>query len=218
MRVVHEQGFCDEATRDKDWIGYAELLTSGAEPLEEFERVKEIVARFTRSRTKAELLDLAVERNLLIAPVSTIEDLVASAQLAAREYFRDARARRAAARRVRHPGPFARFGRSPIVYAAPPRRASTSTEREIRAALASAAGRRRSTRVRVARGQPSARRRQDPRPHVGGRRPDRDARARRLRRDGRARRVADAHRREPHAPAVPRRQGERAKARRSSTR
>ena len=39
MQVLHERGFCDAATCHKDWIGYAELLTSGVEPLEEFERV-----------------------------------------------------------------------------------------------------------------------------------------------------------------------------------
>src|ERR1700686_3914146 len=61
MRFVCEQGFCDEATRDKDWIAYGEQLFSGAEPLPEFDRVKEIVRRFTRSHTKAELLKLAGE-------------------------------------------------------------------------------------------------------------------------------------------------------------
>jgi crotonobetainyl-CoA:carnitine CoA-transferase CaiB-like acyl-CoA transferase len=118
MRVIHERGFCDAATCNKDWIGYAEQLTSGAEPLEEFERVKQVVEQFTRSMTKDELLQLAVERNLLIAPVSTVEDLMGSAQLAAREYFRkhDRPGRESA---LRYPGPFARFSRSPIVYARP---------------------------------------------------------------------------------------------------
>ena len=118
MRVIHERGFCDAATRDKDWIGYAELLTSGVEPLEEFERVKRIVEAFTRSLTKRELLELAVERNLLIAPVSTIADLFASTQLAAREYFRE-HDHPGRGEPLRYPGAFARFGRSPIVYARP---------------------------------------------------------------------------------------------------
>jgi crotonobetainyl-CoA:carnitine CoA-transferase CaiB-like acyl-CoA transferase len=115
MKVVHEKGFCDAATRDKDWIGYAELLTSGVEPLAEFERVKEIIARFTLSMTKDELLQLAVERNLLIAPVATIADLLGSAQLAARDYFRE-HDDPGRTRVLRHAGPFARFSRSPITY------------------------------------------------------------------------------------------------------
>jgi crotonobetainyl-CoA:carnitine CoA-transferase CaiB-like acyl-CoA transferase len=66
MNWIHEEGYCDEATRDKDWIGYTELLASGREPIEEFERVKALVATFTGARTKAELLAAAVERDLLI--------------------------------------------------------------------------------------------------------------------------------------------------------
>jgi crotonobetainyl-CoA:carnitine CoA-transferase CaiB-like acyl-CoA transferase len=115
MNVIHEKGFCDAATRDKDWIGYAELLTSGAEPLEEFERVKQIVERFTRSMTKDELLQLAVQRNLLIAPVATIEDLLGSAQLAARAYFRE-HDHPGRSGPLRYAGPFARFSRTPIAY------------------------------------------------------------------------------------------------------
>ena len=118
MRVIHERGFCDAATCDKDWIGYAELLTSGKEPALEYERVKQIVETFTRSLTKSELLALAVERNLLVAPVSTVADLLDSPQLAARAYFRELE-QPGRSGRVRHPGAFARFGRSPIVYARP---------------------------------------------------------------------------------------------------
>jgi len=118
MQAIHERGFCDASTARKDWIGYAELLASGAEPPEEFERVKQIVERFTRSLTKGELLALALERSLLIAPVSTVDDLLASPQLAARAYFRDHEAP-GVARPLRYPGAFARFGRSPIAYARP---------------------------------------------------------------------------------------------------
>ncbi|MGH7924311.1 MAG: CaiB/BaiF CoA transferase family protein, partial [Candidatus Binatus sp.] len=89
MRYLCEHGFCDEATRDKDWIGYGELLFSGAEPLSEFERVKEIVRKFTRSRTKAELLELAVERGFLITPVTTVAEVVESPQFASRGYFQN---------------------------------------------------------------------------------------------------------------------------------
>ena len=115
MQVIFEKGFCDAATRNKDWIRYAELLTSGVEPLEEFARVKQIVERFTLSMTKDELLQLAVERNLLMAPVATIDEVLASEQLAARGYFRE-HARPDRKRPLRYAGPFAQFSRSPIVY------------------------------------------------------------------------------------------------------
>lgn len=136
MQVIHERGFCDAATCNKDWIGYAELLTSGAEPLSEFERVKQVVERFTRSLTKRELLELAVERNLLLAPVATVEDLLAAEQLEARGYFRELPAP-GQARALRYPGPFACFGRTPISYERPAPAVGEHTG-EIRAALPAA--------------------------------------------------------------------------------
>ena len=115
MRYVCEQGFCDEATRDKDWIAYGEQLFSGAEPLPEFERVKEVVRNFTRSHTKAELLEMAVERGFLITPVTTIEEVVESAQFASRDYFQTV-AHPELGESFRYPGPFAKFSASPIEY------------------------------------------------------------------------------------------------------
>jgi crotonobetainyl-CoA:carnitine CoA-transferase CaiB-like acyl-CoA transferase len=115
MRFICEKGFCDEATRDKDWIAYGERLFSGAEPLAEFERVKEIVRNFTRSYTKAELLELAVERGFLITPVTTISEVVESPQFASRNYFQQI-AHRELGESFLYPGPFARFSATPIEY------------------------------------------------------------------------------------------------------
>ena len=39
MEWICEEGGCDEATRDKDWIAYAALLQRGEEPYEEFDRI-----------------------------------------------------------------------------------------------------------------------------------------------------------------------------------
>jgi crotonobetainyl-CoA:carnitine CoA-transferase CaiB-like acyl-CoA transferase len=115
MHFIFEQGFCDEATRDKDWIAYGEQLFSGAESLAEFDRVKEVVGKFTRSRTKAELLQLAVERGFLITPVTTIEEVVESPQFASRDYFQNV-AHPELGESFRYPGPFAKFSATPIEY------------------------------------------------------------------------------------------------------
>jgi len=115
MHFVCEQGFCDQATRDKDWIAYGEQLVSGAEPPSEFERVKEIVRKFTRSRTKNELLQIAVERGFLITPVTTIEEVVKSPQFASRDYFQNV-AHPELGESFRYPGPFAKFSATPIEY------------------------------------------------------------------------------------------------------
>ena len=89
MEWIHEEGFCDEATRDKDWLDYANQLYDGREPIAEYERLKRIVGEFCATKTKAELLEAACTRRLLIAPVATPDDVVASAQFAARDYFDD---------------------------------------------------------------------------------------------------------------------------------
>ena len=88
---------------------------SGAEPIEEWERVKRVLEAFTASRTKAELLRLAIERGFLITPVSTVRDVVESPQLRAREYFQPLE-HPELGRSFVYPGPFARFSDSPIRY------------------------------------------------------------------------------------------------------
>jgi crotonobetainyl-CoA:carnitine CoA-transferase CaiB-like acyl-CoA transferase len=115
MEFVHDSGFCDAATRDKDWVAYGTLLASGAEPIEEFERVKRCVADCTRSKSKAELLQAALDRRLLIAPVATLADVAENEQLAERCYFQE-HVYEAEGRTLRHPGPFAKFAASPIRY------------------------------------------------------------------------------------------------------
>jgi crotonobetainyl-CoA:carnitine CoA-transferase CaiB-like acyl-CoA transferase len=115
MRYLCEQGWCDEATRDKDWIEYGALLVSGQEPLSEYDRVRGIVSSFTASRTKAELLRLAIEKGFLFAPVSTIEDVFESPQLRARDYFQEVE-HPELGRSFRYPGPFVKFSETPIRY------------------------------------------------------------------------------------------------------
>jgi crotonobetainyl-CoA:carnitine CoA-transferase CaiB-like acyl-CoA transferase len=115
MEYIFEEGGCDEATRDKDWIAYTELVFSGQEPQEEYERVKQVVSDFTATKTKAELLAAALERGLLIAPVTTLGEVTESEQLAARGYWRDIEHPDGGAT-VRGPGPFAQFSATPLTY------------------------------------------------------------------------------------------------------
>jgi crotonobetainyl-CoA:carnitine CoA-transferase CaiB-like acyl-CoA transferase len=114
MELVCERGFCDEATRDKDWIGYAALILSGAEPLSEFERVKDAIATFTASQTKAELFRLAQARALLIAPVADIDEVLADEHLVDRGYWQQVVHPELEGATFRYPGPFAKFSRTPI--------------------------------------------------------------------------------------------------------
>src|SRR2546422_1712527 len=87
MEWIYEEGFCDQATRDKNWLVYTELLFTGQEPIAEYERLKLVVETFTRTKTKAALFGAALARGLLIAPITTIAEVVDSPQLAGRHYW-----------------------------------------------------------------------------------------------------------------------------------
>ncbi|HLI79177.1 MAG TPA: CoA transferase [Candidatus Binataceae bacterium] len=115
MQCAYEHGFCDEATRDTDWMTLDAKLSSGEVPMEEFERLKGIVERFTRSLTKAELMKLALEKSLLMAPVATIDEVVDSPHFNARGYWTPI-AHPELEAEVRYAGAFAKFSESPIAY------------------------------------------------------------------------------------------------------
>ena len=180
MDWVCEEGFCDTTMRDKDWVGYLGLLESGEETIADWERAKAAVEAFTRSKTKAELLAGAMQRRLLMAPIATPADVLASEQLAQRGFFEDVE-HPASGRRFRAPGAFAQCSATPLrpLGAAPARGR----------AHRSGAGRRRGPGpcsahpggVRTGRG-PAAARAQGARFHVVDRRAARRAGSRRLRR------------------------------------
>ncbi len=87
MEAVCEDGFCDEELRDKDWIAIASRISKGAEPVETHDRAKAAIAAWTASKTKSELLEIAMKRRLLIAPAWTLRDVTSNEHLEARRYF-----------------------------------------------------------------------------------------------------------------------------------
>ncbi|MFN0029426.1 MAG: CoA transferase, partial [Acidimicrobiales bacterium] len=124
-----EEGRCEPADRDKDWINFGMQLWSGEETIAEWERLKAVVAKFLLTKTKAELLQAALDRKLLFAPLSTASELVHLDQLAARGYWDDVvqpTADRTAGTNgedhtVRYPGRFCRFsGSQPPTLGPPP--------------------------------------------------------------------------------------------------
>ncbi|MBF6559211.1 MAG: CoA transferase [Candidatus Binataceae bacterium] len=115
VNFIHAAGFCDDATRDKDWIAYGNLLLTGVEPLTAYDRVKEQIANFFAHHTKAELFAIAREHNLLIAPLATIGEVLDNPQFAAREYWRHVE-HPELPRALTYPGPFAQMSATPIGY------------------------------------------------------------------------------------------------------
>ena len=116
MQYALEEGYCDQETRDKDWLNYTNLILSGQEPISEYFRCCDVVGALCADKTKAELFQVAQERRLLIVPVSTMDDLDENDHLAARSYWRDVER---GGQTVRFPGPFARLSETPIEYGRP---------------------------------------------------------------------------------------------------
>ena len=116
MQYALEEGYCDQATRDKDWLNYTNLILTGQEPISEYLRCCDVVGALCADKTKAELFQVAQERRLLLVPVSTMDDLDENAHLAARSYWRDVERN---SQTVKFPGPFARLSETPIEYRRP---------------------------------------------------------------------------------------------------
>ena len=89
MQYALEEGYCDQATRDKDWLNYTNLILTGQEPISEYLRCCDVVGALCADKTKAELFQVAQERRLLLVPVSTMDDLDENEHLAARSYWRE---------------------------------------------------------------------------------------------------------------------------------
>lgn len=124
---MYDEGGCDEALKNEDWVGYGAKLLGGKLVESEHEAVMETIERFTRTKTKAELYAAAFERNLYLVPLSDGMDLLRSKQLAEREYWQPL-AHPALGRDVVYPGPFVKLSRTPIRYRRPPPRLGEHTD------------------------------------------------------------------------------------------
>ncbi len=115
FRWMHEEGACDESLATKDWIGFFARVIDGTEPPSELARGNAAIAAFVATRTKDELLAAALERSLLIAPITTTSDVLALGQLRDRGYWEDVEG-------VKFPGSIAKLSVSPLgVLGRPPR-------------------------------------------------------------------------------------------------
>ena len=124
---IWEEGGCDEATRDKPWLDLTLMLLSGEEPVSEVDRLADVIAAFTSRRTKAELVEEALQRRVLLAPVSTLSDVVGLEHLAERGFFDDVRPADAD-RTYRHPGRFLVASATPLRTLDPAPRLGEHTE------------------------------------------------------------------------------------------
>ncbi|MEB3070281.1 CaiB/BaiF CoA transferase family protein [[Mycobacterium] vasticus] len=90
--------------RKLDFRALPEQIASGEFSDADSTRLRAVIKDFLATRTKAEVLDAAIARKLLCVPICDIGDILASPQLAARDFFVTVGAGDNA---VRLPGPFA---------------------------------------------------------------------------------------------------------------
>ncbi|MGB5758661.1 MAG: CoA transferase [Acidimicrobiales bacterium] len=107
MDWMYEEGFCDEATLNKNWVDFALQLQTGEETVEEIERVMDLIAQFARTKTKAEIQERGLRDSLLVCPVNDLGDVLESPQLADRAFWDEIDG-------VRHPGRLVLASASPL--------------------------------------------------------------------------------------------------------
>jgi len=119
---IHEEGSCEADLATKNWIDFAMDVFEGREPPSELDRATAVLQAFLRTRTKAELFEVALERNLLIAPVTTTADVLAMDQLADRGYWEEIDG-------IRYPGRFVEVPGLPLRPLGPAPQLDTDRER-----------------------------------------------------------------------------------------
>jgi crotonobetainyl-CoA:carnitine CoA-transferase CaiB-like acyl-CoA transferase len=84
---MRSEGALSERFWDWDWLNLHTRILAGEITEADMDAVRAEVARFLAGREKTELMDIALEKGVRIAPVETIADLVASPHSAARGFF-----------------------------------------------------------------------------------------------------------------------------------
>jgi crotonobetainyl-CoA:carnitine CoA-transferase CaiB-like acyl-CoA transferase len=109
-----ENGADDPLLTARDWNGADQHTIDQAD----YDRVAEIIATFLRGRTVEEAIERAVRDRILLAPISSVGQVLANPHLRARDFFVPVTGPSGAT--VDVPGPFARMSATPIGPYAPP--------------------------------------------------------------------------------------------------
>ncbi len=81
--LVRDAGLSTPALRDRDWASYNHNVVSDAE----LRAIEAPIGAYFRTKTMAELYEIACETNLMLAPACSPREICASAQLEARGFF-----------------------------------------------------------------------------------------------------------------------------------
>lgn len=85
-----EESACSARLAALDWRRLPELVAAGAVDASDMEAARAAVTAFLAGHTKHELMEQAIKRKLLLAPLSELDDLLSSPQLQARDSWWEA--------------------------------------------------------------------------------------------------------------------------------
>ena len=114
--LYEERLLLDERYRAEDWSSFGIRMLFGQLEPEYWAPVDAALERLFATRPNLEILREAVARKLLVAPSLTAGDIARLEHFEERDFPRELEHAELGVR-ARYPGPFARFGRSPIRYA-----------------------------------------------------------------------------------------------------
>lgn len=80
---ITDEGMADDWFKNFDWIDFSHFDTTQ----ETIDHMEDITNRFFMTKTKAELMAGAIERRIMLYPISSIPDLIESPQLEARNFW-----------------------------------------------------------------------------------------------------------------------------------
>ena len=83
IQWMEEEGMLNDYLRNFDWLNFDYTVTSQ----EVIDNISKPILEFFAKHTKEELFLSAIKRRLMLYPVSTVEDISNSAQLASRDYW-----------------------------------------------------------------------------------------------------------------------------------
>ncbi len=124
---IHAEGECSDDDLNFPWVDFPMEVMAGNIPPTEYDRIQDVAEAFTASRTKAHLLEQALERRLLLVPITTVQDVVEEPQYAARDFWRTIDMP-SVDRPIRVPGPMAKCSATPLVIESPPPTAGADTD------------------------------------------------------------------------------------------
>jgi crotonobetainyl-CoA:carnitine CoA-transferase CaiB-like acyl-CoA transferase len=82
-----EDGIADELLTARDWNGKDSFKISQ----DEYDRVAEIIGDFIKTKTKQELMDRAVQNQILLAPIAGVKDVFENPHLRGRALYQHLR-------------------------------------------------------------------------------------------------------------------------------